>query len=104
MLRKRKGGVIADAPVGDVSASNHKGSLGVGTKMTVGPKTYVVEPVAFRISPGLPGRDLAEAVRVFANLKKGRELTKHFLTALATAGAHVDAAGDDGATDDPKPT
>ena len=104
VLRKRKGGVIAEAPVGDVSASHNKGSMGVGTKMSIGSKTYVVEPVGFRISPGLPGRDMAEAVRVLGNLKKGRELTGHFLTALATAGAQVDAAGKEGSTDDTKPT
>jgi hypothetical protein len=104
VLRKRKGDVISEAPVGDVVASNRKGSMGVGTKMSIGSKTYVVEPVGFRISPGLPGHDMAEAVRVFANLKKGRELTGHFLTALATAGAQVDVVGSEGSTGDTKPT
>lgn len=104
VLRKRKGDVIADAPVGDVLASIRKGSMGVGTKMSIGSKTYVVEPVGFRISPGLPGQDMAQAVRVFANLKKGRELTGHFLTALATAGAQVEVGGKDGSTDDTSPT
>jgi hypothetical protein len=104
VLRKRKGDVIAEAPVRDVLAGNNRGSLGVGTKMTVGSKTYVVEPVGFRISPGLPGRDLAESMRVLGHLKKGRELTAHFLTALATAGAQVKPAGDDGTQDDSRPT
>jgi hypothetical protein len=93
VLHKRKGDVIAEAPVREVLAVNNKGSMGVGTKMSVGSKTYVVEPVGFRISPGLPGRDLAESIRVLGNLKKGRELTAHFLTALATAGAQVNPGG-----------
>jgi hypothetical protein len=95
VLRKRKGDVIAEAPVGEVSASKNKGSMGVGTKMSIGSRTYTVEPVGFRISPGLPGRDLAESVRVLGNLKKGRQLTEHFLTALATAGAQVNATSTD---------
>ena len=104
VLRKRKGDVIAEAPVRDVLASNNKGSMGVGTKVSVGSKTYVVEPVGFRISPGLPGHDLAESMRVLGNLKKGRELTAHFLTALATAGAQVSTAGNDGTQDTTEPT
>jgi len=104
VLCKRKGDVIVGAPVRDVLAGNNRGSMGVGTKMTVGSKTYVVEPVGFRISPGLPGRDLAESMRILGNVKKGRELTAHFLTALATTGAQVNAPGDDGTQDDSKPT
>ena len=104
LLRKRKGDVIAEAPIRDVLASNNKGSMGVGTKMSVGSKTYVVEPVSFRISPGLPGHDLAESIRVLGNLKKGRELTSQFLTALATAGAQVNPAVKDGTQDKAEPT
>ena len=104
VLRKRKGDVIAEAPVRDVLASNNKGSMGVGTKVSVGSKTYVVEPAGFRISPGLPGHDLAESMRVLGNLKKGRELTAHFLTALAAAGAQVSTAGNDGTQDTTEPT
>jgi len=104
VLRKRKGDVIAEAAAGDVSAGNHKGNMGVGTKMIFGEKSYVVEPIGFRISPGLPGRDMAEAVRVLGNLKKGRELTGRFLAALSTAGAQVDNTGSEGATGDATPT
>jgi len=88
-LRKRNGDIVAEAPVTEVHADTARLSGGGAARIWIGTESYSVEPL--RISRALPAPqaaalNLAEDVK---QLKKGRELTQHFLSVLEAAGGRL---------------
>jgi len=83
VLRKRRGAVISEAPVTEVSAFKKKISAGAAAQIRMNDSTYVVEPISFNQTLG-GGLDpnLARAVQGLMHLKRGRQLTEQFLTVL----------------------
>jgi len=95
VLRKRRGAVIAEAPVTEVSAFKKKLSAGAAAQIHMTDGTYVVEPVSINQVAGVGLTDeLARAVRALAGLKRGRQLTEQFLTVLEGMGGHIGKPGD----------
>jgi hypothetical protein len=96
-LRKRDGLIIAEAPITEVVASKQKTSAGTAAKLRVNDKTYIVDPLGFEYHPTFE-LQVAESVRMLANLKRGRALTEQFLTAITDLGGRAGDNSDNGPT------
>ena len=89
VLSKRDGEIIIEAPMSEVWADRPRIGGGAVLKLTISGQTYTVEPARVHHSPvhaiaesaGNVGRDIGR-------LKKGREMTEHFLAVLEAGGGH----------------
>jgi hypothetical protein len=96
VLRKRKGTVIAEAPVAEVSAFKKKMSAGAAAQIRMNDRAYIVEPISFNATTGF-GLDpnVARAVKSLVNIKRGRQLTEQFLSVLDGMGGTIGKGGDE---------
>lgn len=89
-LRRRKGAVMAEAPVSEVRAESARFAASVW----IGDEQYVIEPSGgVRFANTSLGGAAVNVASDISQLKKGKELTQVLLAALEAAGAEVGGAG-----------
>ncbi len=96
VLSKRDGEVIAKAPISEVWADRPRIGGGAVLKLTISGQTYTVEPARAHHSPvNTLGASAGNVARDIGRLKKGREMTEHFMAVLDAAGGHRGSPGAD---------
>lgn len=85
-LRKRKGDVIAEAPVSEVWTDIVRGSINIW----VGDERYILTPLRVnRAYSGTPGGASRNLARDFGRLKASKELGEQFIGAVEAEGGHI---------------
>jgi hypothetical protein len=92
-LRKRKGDIIAEAPMSEVRADTARFSGGGAARIWIRDESYSIEPLqVHRVHTEGLGPAAINLAGDIKRLKKGRELTQQFLGVVESAGGRLGKA------------